>query len=68
MLSAGDHERFERQRFELRFPKGFDPAQLKVKLDGDERRLPKAGGSATYEIVAPRHLSLAAKPPKESCP
>lgn len=68
VLSAGDHERFERREFELRFPKGFDPEQLNVKLDGDERRLPKADGPAAYEIVAPRHLMLAAKPPKERCP
>ncbi len=68
VLPAGDHESFERQEFELRFPKGFDPAQLKVKLDGDERRLPKAEGPATYEIVAPRHLRLSGKKPKESCP
>ena len=68
VLSAGDHERFERQEFELRFPKGFDRDQLKVKLDGNERSLPKASGPVAYEIVAPRHLALAAKPPKERCP
>jgi hypothetical protein len=68
VLAAGDHERFERQSFELRFPKGFDAEQLKVKLDGDERQLPQAGGPATYEIVAPRHLTLAAKAPRERCP
>lgn len=68
VLSAGDHERFERQRFELRFPKGFDPRQLKVKLDGDERRLPRASGPVAYEIVAPRHLMAAPKPPPERCP
>jgi hypothetical protein len=68
VLAAGDHERFERQEFELRFPKGFDAEQLKVKLGGDERRLPQAGGPAAYEIVAPRHLTLAAKQPRERCP
>jgi hypothetical protein len=68
VLPAGGHESFEREQFELRFPKGFDPAQLKLKLDGDERRLPKADGPATYEIVAPRHLRLSGKQPKESCP
>jgi hypothetical protein len=68
VLAAGDHERFERQSFELRFPKGFDPEQLKLKLDGDVRRLPKAAGPAAYEIVAPRHLQLAAGKPKERCP
>ncbi len=68
VLPAGAHEQFERQEFELRFPKGFDPDQLKLKLDGNERRLSKADGPATYEIVAPRHLRLSAKKPKESCP
>jgi hypothetical protein len=68
VLAAGDRESFERQRFELRFPKGFDPAQLTVKLDGRERRLPKAGGPATYEIVAPQHLKLATHKPRQACP
>ena len=68
VLAGGDRERFERQQFELRFPKGFEADQLNVKLDGDERRLPKADGPAAYEIVAPRHVALAAKPPKETCP
>jgi hypothetical protein len=68
VLAAGDHESFERQEFELRFPKGFASDQLKLKLDGDERRLPRADGPAAYEIVAPRHVTLAAKPPRERCP
>jgi cytoskeleton protein RodZ len=68
VLAAGDREVFEREEFDLRFPKGFDPDALKVKLDGDQRRLPKADGPAAYEIVAPRHISLAAKPPRERCP
>ncbi|MDX6584168.1 MAG: cytoskeleton protein RodZ [Solirubrobacterales bacterium] len=68
VLAAGDREHFERQRFQLRFPKGFDPKQLTLKLGGEERRLPKAAGPAAYEIVAPRHVALAAQTPKESCP
>ena len=68
VLSAGDRESFERQSFELRFPQGFDPGRLRVKLDGAERRLPAADGPSAYEIVAPRHLKLAARAPGESCP
>ena len=68
VLAVGDHESFERQSFELRFPKGFDPEQLKVKLDGSNRHLPRATGPAAYEIVAPRHLMLSAHRPKERCP
>jgi cytoskeleton protein RodZ len=68
VLAAGDRERFERKRFELRFPSGFDPEQLSVRVAGSARRLPRAGGPATYELTAPRHVRLAAHAPGKRCP
>jgi cytoskeleton protein RodZ len=68
VLAAGDRERFERRRFELRFPSGFDPGQLTVRVAGSARRLPRANGPATYELSAPRHITLAAHAPGERCP
>ena len=58
MLNAGDEERFERSRFELRFPGGFDPDQLRVEVAGRARRLPAAEGPAAYEILPPGRVGV----------
>ena len=67
LLSAGDRERFERQSFELRFPAGFEPDQLALKIAGQSRLLPREQGPAAFAITPPRHL-VAARRPGEDCP
>jgi transcriptional regulator with XRE-family HTH domain len=67
VLNAGDRESFERKRFQLRFPSGFDPDHFRLKLAGERRLLPRADGPAAYEIIAPRHVEMAKAPGKE-CP
>jgi cytoskeletal protein RodZ len=67
VLSAGTEERFEQDRFLLRFPSGYDVGQFELILDGKPVRLPEVSGPAAYEITPgarPRPLD----PPGESCP
>jgi hypothetical protein len=67
VLAAGTEEAYERRRFELRFPQGFDASQFRLQIAGKKRRLPKADGPAAYEIVAPQRVRTA-PPPGEECP
>lgn len=67
LLNAGDEESFERERFELRFPAGFDPDALTLRLGGKPRTLPKADGPASYEIIAPQRV-VPGDPPGKQCP
>lgn len=67
VLNAGDEESFERERFELRFPSGFDPAQFTLEIAGKPRTLPKASGPAAYEIIAPQRV-VPGDPPGKQCP
>ena len=67
LLSVDDRERFERKSFELRFPAGFEPDQLALKVAGHSRRLPRVQGPAAFAITPPRHL-VAARRPGEDCP
>lgn len=67
VLSAGTEEQFDRERFELRFPSGFDRGQLDLALDGDATRLPELSGPAAFAIEPgerPRQLD----PPGLECP
>jgi hypothetical protein len=67
VLAAGTEEAYERRRFELRFPQGFDANQFRLEIAGKKRRLPRADGPAAYEIVAPQRVRPAA-PPGGECP
>jgi cytoskeleton protein RodZ len=67
VLNAGDEESYERERFELRFPSGFDPSQFTLEIAGKPRTLPKANGPASYEIIAPQRV-VAGDPPGKQCP
>jgi hypothetical protein len=67
VLAVGTEEAYERRRFELRFPKGFDNEQFRLEIAGKRRRLPKAQGPAAYEIIAPQRVKTA-PPPGEECP
>lgn len=67
LLNPGDQESFERKRFELRFPGGFDPSQFTLEVAGKPRRLPKAQGPAAYEIIAPQRV-VPTKAPGKECP
>lgn len=68
VLAAGSRDEFRRPRFSLRFPTGFAPRQIELKLDGVERRLPPADGPAAYDIVAPKRIEAVEPPKKEGCP
>ncbi len=67
VLNPGDEESFERRRFELRFPGGFDPDQFRLRIAGKSRLLPKADGPAAYEIIAPQRV-VPLKAPGKECP
>ncbi len=67
VLAADTREQFERRRFELRFPKGFDRDELRLKLAGEPARLPKGSGPASFEISPPAHLRPGPRP-DEVCP
>jgi hypothetical protein len=67
VLAPGTEEAYERKRFELRFPSGFDANQFKLKIAGQKRLLPKAKGPAAYKIVAPQRVKPAPAPGPE-CP
>jgi hypothetical protein len=68
VLAAGTEDEFERRRFELRFPDGFEPRQIEVEIAGEPRRLPRVRGEAAYEIVAPKRVEAVEPPAKEDCP
>lgn len=67
VLAVGTEEAYERRKFELRFPKGFDGDQFRLEIGGKKRLLPKADGPAAYRIVAPQRVRAAPKP-GEKCP
>ncbi len=67
VLGEGDRERFERESFDLRFPSGFDPDGLVLRVAGEHRTLPKVRGPAAFEITPPHHVATARRPGKD-CP
>ena len=67
VLNAGDEESYERERFELRFPGGFEPSQFTLDIAGKPRKLPKAEGPAAYEIIAPQRV-VPTDAPGDKCP
>lgn len=68
LLAPGTRERFVRKRFELGFPSGFDPDQLRVAIAGEPRRLPAVEGPAAFEISSPGRLRPAEPRAAEDCP
>ncbi len=67
VLNPGDEESYERERFELRFPSGFDGDQFELEIAGEPRRLPRADGPVAYEIIAPQRV-VVTEPPGRECP
>ena len=67
VLAPDTREHFARRRFELRFPKGFDRNELRLKLAGEPARLPKASGPVSYRITPPAHVRRGPRP-DEVCP
>lgn len=67
VLAAGTEERYERHKFELRFPSGFDPSEFRLEIEGEKRILPRVDGPAAFEVTPPRRVR-AAKPPGKTCP
>jgi hypothetical protein len=67
VLNAGAEESYERERFELRFPSGFDSDQFTLRISGKPRTLPKAQGPASFEIIAPQRV-VPGDPPGKQCP
>ena len=57
---------FEAKRFTLRFPDGFDPAQLELSLDGEATELTDASGPAAFRIED--GAAEPVDPPPASCP
>ena len=68
LLAAGTEERYQRERFELGFPSGFVPDQLRLEVAGEPRKLPKVEGPAAFEIVAPALLTPTEPRRAEDCP
>lgn len=68
VLAAGVTEGpWEAERFELRFPSGYDRSQFRLLLDGEPKRIPEASGPTAYRIVAPGRLR-SAPTPGPTCP
>jgi Helix-turn-helix domain len=67
VLGEGDRERFERKSFDLRFPSGFDPDRIVLRVAGEHRTLPKARGPAAFAITPPHRIAAAPRP-GEDCP
>jgi hypothetical protein len=56
VLSAGSEEEFSAERFELRFPEGFERSQLRLELDGKRTRLEPSLAATTFRIRAPEEI------------
>jgi hypothetical protein len=67
LLSAGSRDAFASERFQLRFPSGFDRDQIDLELNGERAKLPRIQGPARLEITPPSRVREAS-PPGESCP
>lgn len=68
VLAPGTRESYRRARFELGFPSGFSPDGLRLRLDGNARRLPDVEGPAAFKIVAPARLRPTEPRAAEDCP
>ena len=68
VLAPGDHERFVRRGFALRFPSGFEPAQLSLDIGGRHRTLPRVRGPVAFSIEPPARLRQLSRRPGRGCP
>ena len=50
VLGAGSEERFTAERFELRFPDGFERSQLRLELDGEPTPLKPSVAPTAFKI------------------
>lgn len=67
VLAAGTRDRYVRERFELRFPSGFDADQLRLEIGGQRRAL-TAEGPAAFEITAPARVKQVESRGGRGCP
>jgi Helix-turn-helix domain len=68
VLIAGSEEGpYEAERFELRFPSGYDRGQFTLFLNGEPRRLPETLGPTAFVITPPDKVRDAPEPGPE-CP
>jgi Helix-turn-helix domain len=68
VLTAGSEEGpYEAERFELRFPSGYDRGQFRLFLNGESRRLPETLGPTAFVITPPDRVRDAPEPGLE-CP
>jgi hypothetical protein len=58
---------YEAQRFELRFPFGYDRDQFRLLLNGEPKRLPETSGAAAFVITPPDRARPGPEPGPE-CP
>ena len=63
VLAPGTREGpFGAERFELRFPSGYDRGFFELRLDGERTRLPETQGPTAYRITAPAKVRRAPEP------
>ena len=68
VLIAGSAEGpYEADRFDLRFPSGYDRGQFRLFLNGEPRRLPETLGPAAFVITPPDKVRAGPEPGPE-CP
>jgi hypothetical protein len=65
--SAGTEETFEAQRFQLRFPFGYDLGQFDLFLNGKRVRLEELQGPVAFNIEPPRRVQQV-DTPGTACP
>ena len=67
VLAAGSEERFEAERFELRFPSGYDREFFELRVAGEPVRVPETQGPTAFTIKPPARVRRAPEP-GSSCP
>jgi hypothetical protein len=68
VLAAGTKEGpFNAERFELRFPSGYDRTFFELHLGGERVRVPETQGPTAFSITPPDRVRRAAEPSLE-CP
>jgi cytoskeleton protein RodZ len=68
VLAAGAQEGpFNAERFELRFPSGYDRTFFELRLGGERVRVPETQGPTAFRITPPQRLRRAPEPGLE-CP
>jgi hypothetical protein len=65
--SAGSEDSFEAERFQLRFPFGYDLGQFDLFVAGERVRLEELQGPAAFNIEPPRRVRPVDQP-STSCP